>query len=281
MGSKSPIEHEIYAALADTFVCELNEQEIEEIENEYTAIVDPRLQVPKSHRLALYKYKPSDHVEIGKLCFELLVKIVPQDKLYKLVQVLKLMGTSPGTFLIFGGRRAFSPFPDISRNDREEALNKLKNAWFSELRQLYRVFNGVSILFSYGITIKNPPHMPALKVQEGGITNQKYISDSETFLPKFVDIKNIARENKAHLKCDIVVVGSGCGGSVVAKELSEAGYDVILVDKGEYYMPSNRFEHEKDGMLALYESSCALYSEDLSMQVLAGSTFGGGSVVNW
>ena len=272
-------EHLVYKALADTFVCDLNDQEIDEIDTEYTQLVDPRLQVPRELRLQFYKYKPSDHVEIGKLCFDLLDRIVPKDKMFKLVQVLKLMNTTLGTFLIFGSRKALAPFPDIAREEREELLNNLKLAWLSEVRQLFRVFNGVSALYSYGISIENPPHFPALKVES--FENRQVIPDNETFLPKFIDIKKISRENKATLRCDIVVVGSGCGGSVVAKELSEQGYDVILVDKGDYFMPSERFQHEKDAMNALYESSCALYSEDLSMQILAGSTFGGGSVVNW
>jgi choline dehydrogenase-like flavoprotein len=37
------------------------------------------------------------------------------------------------------------------------------------------------------------------------------------------------------LDCDVVVIGSGAGGSTVAAELSEAGFDVIVVEEGSYY----------------------------------------------
>ena len=37
------------------------------------------------------------------------------------------------------------------------------------------------------------------------------------------------------MKCDICIIGSGAGASPIAYELSNAGYDVIVLEKGEYY----------------------------------------------
>ena len=36
------------------------------------------------------------------------------------------------------------------------------------------------------------------------------------------------------MKCDICIIGSGAGGSPLAYELSNAGYDVLVLEKGEY-----------------------------------------------
>ena len=36
-------------------------------------------------------------------------------------------------------------------------------------------------------------------------------------------------------RCEVCVIGSGAGGAVVAKELAEAGRDVIVLEQGGYY----------------------------------------------
>ncbi|KAF8858647.1 hypothetical protein BDZ45DRAFT_802417 [Acephala macrosclerotiorum] len=83
------------------------------------------------------------------------------------------------------------------------------------------------------------------------------------------------------IETDVVIVGSGCGGAVCAKNLAEAGHRVLVVDKSYYFTPSQLPMSEKDGGIHLYVDGGVVSSDDASMTVIAGSNWGGGGTVNW
>lgn len=83
------------------------------------------------------------------------------------------------------------------------------------------------------------------------------------------------------LYTDALVIGSGAGGGVVAGELSAAGHDVIVVEKGGYYAEPDFHGRELASSQTLFEKQAALTTADVSMIVLAGSTLGGGTTINW
>ena len=79
---------------------------------------------------------------------------------------------------------------------------------------------------------------------------------------------------------DAVVVGSGCGGSVVAERLAARGFRVLVLEKGQY-LSRSELRGSEDEFDRLYERGGNLVCEDSGLAVLAGSTFGGGTAVNW
>ena len=83
------------------------------------------------------------------------------------------------------------------------------------------------------------------------------------------------------IETDVVVVGSGCGGGVCAKNLAEAGHQVIVVDKSYYFPTKNLPMSEKDAGIHLYENGGVDVADDSSISVVAGATWGGGGTVNW
>jgi choline dehydrogenase-like flavoprotein len=83
------------------------------------------------------------------------------------------------------------------------------------------------------------------------------------------------------LKTDVLIIGSGAGGGVVAGELSAAGYEVMVVDKGGYYAEPDFHGREMESSQRLFEKEGLLTTADTSMSVLAGSTLGGGTTINW
>lgn len=56
------------------------------------------------------------------------------------------------------------------------------------------------------------------------------------------------------IETDVVIVGSGCGGGVCAKNLAEAGHRVLVVDKSYYFSPESLPMSEREGNVHLYEN---------------------------
>ena len=83
------------------------------------------------------------------------------------------------------------------------------------------------------------------------------------------------------LETDVVIVGSGCGGAVCAKNLAVAGHRVMVVEKAYHWGPEYLPMSEKDGPIHLFANGGVNTSDDNSVSVVAGSAWGGGGTINW
>ncbi|MBA2567156.1 MAG: FAD-dependent oxidoreductase [Thermoleophilaceae bacterium] len=97
--------------------------------------------------------------------------------------------------------------------------------------------------------------------------------------PKTITVAEV--EDDATLEADVCVVGSGAGGSVIAARLAEAGRSVLVLEMGGYRNEQDFKQLELVGMQELYYGGGLVRSESGSINVLAGSTLGGGTVVNY
>ncbi|MGA2382560.1 MAG: FAD-dependent oxidoreductase [Gemmatimonadales bacterium] len=91
----------------------------------------------------------------------------------------------------------------------------------------------------------------------------------------------LAVEKDSTLDCDVVVLGSGAGGGVVAGLLAEAGRSVVVLEKGGNPGSADMTQVEGDMLGALYLDGGLLMTQSGSMPILAGSCLGGGTVVNY
>ena len=98
--------------------------------------------------------------------------------------------------------------------------------------------------------------------------------------PKTLATTEVSGET-ATLSCDVCVVGSGAGGSVIAAEAAQAGKSVLVLEMGGYRNESDFNQLEIQGYQELYYGGGLATSEDGSISILAGATLGGGTVVNY
>jgi choline dehydrogenase-like flavoprotein len=97
----------------------------------------------------------------------------------------------------------------------------------------------------------------------------------------FTPLPTLPVERDTTLDCDVVVVGSGAGGGVVAGLLAEAGRSVVVLEKGENPTPAGFTQVEGDMLNAFYLDAGLMMTQSGSLPILAGSALGGGTVINY
>ncbi|TKY66735.1 Long-chain-alcohol oxidase FAO1 [Spatholobus suberectus] len=223
--------------------------------------------------------------------------------------VLWLLATRLGTLLLCGflclGEKwpYVNNFSNMSLENREKVMQKwLKHRFLTPIRLAFAYIK-VLCLFIFFSWVDENGDNPAWKAigyeisddekltnasntrpLEKGIIETMHESDStiqQSLAKKGLNVTLDSKTNILKVKCDALVVGSGCGGGVAAAVLSSAGHKVVVLEKGNYFVPQDYSSLEGPSMNQLYETGGILASVDSRVLVLAGSTVGGGSAVNW
>ncbi len=84
-----------------------------------------------------------------------------------------------------------------------------------------------------------------------------------------------------HRRADAVVIGTGAGGAVTAARLAAEGYEVVMLEEGGYFAPSDFTEQEAELTERLYADGAMRTTDDLSVALVQGSSVGGSTTVNW
>ncbi|EED22370.1 long chain fatty alcohol oxidase, putative [Talaromyces stipitatus ATCC 10500] len=194
---------------------------------------------------------------------------VPQEAKNGLSMILSALNTRAGSLLLTG---SLTPVQNQSFDAREKVLN----SWLtSRLPQLRQVARSVMLLSKRQWLVNSPtanqiigfPRVPA------------YGKPAESFEYEFLQFP--PGDGIETIETDVVIVGSGCGGGVAAKNLAEAGHRVIVVEKA-YHYPSSYYPMTQSSAFAhMFEQGGNCITDDGYMAVVAGATWGGGGTVNW
>lgn len=91
------------------------------------------------------------------------------------------------------------------------------------------------------------------------------------------------RENitSQDLSCDVCIIGSGAGGATLAAGLAEKGFDVIMLEAGEYDTQKDFDMNEAKSFQRRYQEKGLRSTDDLSITILQGTGVGGSTTINW
>ena len=155
---------------------------------------------------------------------------------------------------------------------RQQIIRNWQNSYLPPLRALGKTFTALFRQVWVKLSPRFPkvigfPRIPVHRTQGQGFP-YNFIQFSAGDLPETIET-------------DVLIVGSGCGAGVCAKNLAEAGQRVLVVEKGYHFEPQHLPMTENEGGVHLFSNGGADFSDDQSMLVVSGQTWGGGGTINW
>jgi choline dehydrogenase-like flavoprotein len=230
----------------------------------------PSLEPPPgcSAEVAAYYRRSASDLRVAHLLAEKLGREGPELQA-NIHRFLTLFQAPPISLLLAGRAR---PFLRLSQARRERFLLALANSPVGPFRQGYQGLKRLAGLIYFST------------IQSGGSNpNWPVLGYSAPPPPPAVarSLTPLVVSAPTTLEADVVVVGSGAGGGVVAGELARAGQRVIVLEQGGYNYEGNFSWQEEQALPELFLKRGALSTKDLGIIMLAGGSLGGGTVVNW
>ncbi|OAG03790.1 long chain fatty alcohol oxidase [Paraphaeosphaeria sporulosa] len=194
---------------------------------------------------------------------------LPQSNKKDLSMILNILNTRAGSLVLTG---KVTPFSEQPIHVRETILQSWATARLPLLRQLVRSMGALSKQTWLKTSETLPRFLGYPRVPIGMIPGKGFDYEFIQFPPG---------EKPEVIETDVVIVGSGCGGGVCAKNLAEAGHRVIVVEKAHHWTPEHFPMRDQYGWNNLFMHGGGIQSDDSTLAVVAGQTFGGGGTVNW
>ncbi|GAA5798790.1 hypothetical protein HPULCUR_004196 [Helicostylum pulchrum] len=271
----TPSQSKTLRAIFDTFVAELTPEEEQALvtkfeQNQHLFTID-------ASNLSTYAKLSASKTTTEARTIEFIENCIDPDKRLKLIRVLDLLSTKPGSLLFTG---YFTPFAELTRPQREKVLLQWKTASLVAFRALYNVFAGLCFFNTYTTSDSEITKCIAYDAA-GGDTFFETHADYQPVEHERIPMMSTQEAISGTLEFDAIVVGSGAGGGVVAAELAQAGFSVLVIEKGKYYHQSEIVQQEEVAYRNMYDSGSATLSTNGSVQCLAGGTLGGGTALNY
>jgi choline dehydrogenase-like flavoprotein len=169
-------------------------------------------------------------------------------------------------------------FSHLDRGRREALLRAWSTSRIARLRTTYQVLKRLALFAAYADEGVGQEPANALWPAIGYRPAERVPAPPNAVQPMEVDRD---QRDELRLEADVVVVGSGAGGGVVAARLAGAGLSVIVLEQGPSSSEAQLPRTEASAFRELYLDRGITASSDLAVAILAGSCVGGGTTVNW
>ncbi len=167
-------------------------------------------------------------------------------------------------------------FSRLDPSDRERYLASWRDSSLALKRTAFQALKRLTLFLAYASMDANGTNPNWAEIGYPGASRDTPVPTIDPLL-----LKPLHLDKDTKIACDVVVVGSGAGGSVIAEELAGHGYDVVVVEQGPYETSESFKQDEMRMMQKLFQQSGTAATSDLSFVLLAGRGAGGGTTVNW
>ena len=224
-------------------------------------------------------FVPVDGTRQARLAMEALRAGTDPGDIARLRQALRLF-ESPIANLVLAGRP--KPFAGMSPHERERYLLGWATSRLKDRRVAFQALKRLLCFLAYADP--GPDGLNPRYEQIGYVPDLDVVTDEPTTIrPEMLDPATRKRgaSSTVTLSADVVIVGSGAGGGVVACDLAEAGWSVVVLEAGPFVSERTMPTGELAAFDRLYLDHGTTSATDTAVAILAGSCVGGGTVVNW
>jgi choline dehydrogenase-like flavoprotein len=219
----------------------------------------------------------ADGAQIAQLATEALVRAADPAQVTQLRLVLRLL-ESPAANLLTAGR--FAGLSSLSLGERERLLLRWAHSPLALKRSAFQAFRKLLSFLAYAAPGPDATAANPLLAAIGYVPDAAPATAALTRV-RPLEVDRAPGDAPVTLEADVIVVGSGAGGGVVAAELAAAGRSVLVLEAGPFVDEATMPRTEIEAFSRLYLNHGLLSTWDASMSLLAGSAVGGGTVVNW
>lgn len=162
----------------------------------------------------------------------------------------------------------YAEFPSLSREQRAQIFISWSNSMIAKLRIFARAVLQLAAITFYTQPLDVVHRAIGYPGPDPELHSERFTA--KTF-PEYEFIQ--VPPEGLELSFDVVIVGSGAGGGVMAAELSKAGKRVLVIEKGHHYPQGELTLVQADGLQKLYENGksipppfvwCSLWSPTIS-----------------